>query len=192
MVNRPSPVCSCCGQSDKTYKISLLYLEASARLNQKETANQPELNGLLDDLYPPLESANLNAQVLPDLIRAFAPPAGEKRVTRRIHPDGLVVGFSLMALLMLYQIAADQSESLPFAVIVMSTALLAYLLLRKPLVQRHVEQTQQEQEEHRRIEQATERWMQLYFCSRDKGVFIPGKDQLVPLEQMSNYLRGSK
>lgn len=182
------PGCPCCRRSDKTYKVSLLYLEASARLHRQETIDQPELDGLLADLYPQADS-RIPTHILSQWITTFAPPEGEKRITRRIHPDGMVVGFSMIALLLLYQIATQQPESLPIAVILFFTVLLAYLLLRHPLLHRHAEQVRQEQEENQRIDQATEHWMRLFFCSRDRGVFAPGQERLVPLEQLSEYLR---
>lgn len=37
-------------------------------------------------------------------------------------------------------------------------------------------------------ERAYTRWQQLYYCQRDDGVFIPGQNVFVPIEQMNDYL----
>ena len=37
-------------------------------------------------------------------------------------------------------------------------------------------------------QQAMERWNQLYFCSRDDVVFVPGENLIVPTSQMMDYI----
>ncbi len=187
MVNT-SPACPHCGETDKTYKISLLYLESAARLHQNQTANQPELDSLLDDLGSESNGQEPRSQLLNQFVRSFAPPLGEKHTTRRIHPDAMVIFFSLFSLLLVYQIAVSQPAQLPIIVILIAGSVLAYLLVRKTVVRRYDASVRKELEENARLDTAVTRWMHLYFCSRDKGVFDPEQNRFAPLEQISDLL----
>jgi hypothetical protein len=58
--------------------------------------------------------------------------------------------------------------------------------------QRQVEAVQREHERIRKgHETAIERWNQLYYCSRDDCVFIPGEHTSAPLARMREYLHPS-
>ncbi len=183
-----SPTCPHCGQAGKSYKVSLLYLESTARLHQRQAENQPELDGVISDLLPANSSPTAQAQLLNRLLHSFTPPSGEKRMTRRIHPDMMVAFFGLFLLLLIYQIATTQPGQLPAALILAFGGVLVYLLARKTVLRRYQERIRQEQEENARIENAVARWMRLYFCSRDQGVFDPEQNQFVPLERMSELI----
>jgi len=172
-MNQTSPVCPNCGQADKTYKVSLLYLESAARFNHRDEGNQPELDELLIDLRSEISSQAAQNQLLSQILQSFSPPPGEKHITRRIHPDTMVIFFSLLALLLLYKIAVSQPAQLPIILILLVGSILAYLLGRKAVVRRYENHVRQEQEENARLETAVTRWTHLYFCSRDKGVFDP-------------------
>ena len=37
-------------------------------------------------------------------------------------------------------------------------------------------------------QRAMQKWMSLYYCSRDDGVFIPGQGRFVPIGQMQSFL----
>ena len=37
-------------------------------------------------------------------------------------------------------------------------------------------------------EKAFNKWNQLYYCARDDGVFIPGQNRFVPVDQMTSFL----
>lgn len=182
------PACPHCGHFDQTYKISLLYLECSARLHQKETINQPELDGMLNNLGIDVENQGVSPQLLSQMIQWFAPPEGEKQVTRTIHPDFIVLVFGLVAVFLVYQVSIYQSSQFPIAVIILAAAGLAYLLARKTIVTRYQARMIQEQETNRQVEQAINRWMRLYYCSRDQGIFNPDLNRFVPIEQMRTLL----
>ncbi len=183
-----SPTCPHCGQADKTYKVSLLYLESTARLYQRQAENQPELDGLLSDLLPANAHSITQAQLITRFLHSFTPPSGEKHVTRRVHPDAMVAFFGLFLLLLAYRAATTQPGQLPVILILICGSALAYLLARNAILKRYQERIRQEQEESARVENAVARWMRLYFCSRDQGVFDPEQDQFVPLERMSDLL----
>ncbi len=186
-----SPVCPHCGMKDKTYKVSLLYIESTARLHHHETTNQPELDGLLRDLAPdPLQSA-AQQQLLEKMIASFEPPSGKKQVTRRIHPDAMIVFLWLVGLLVIVQARSVNSPQLPMILLLLGATIVAYLTFRRIIVRRYQESVQKEKDEKEQVEEAISRWMRLYFCSREQIVFAPDENRFVPLEQMSELLSSS-
>jgi hypothetical protein len=187
-MTRSRVVCPQCRQSDRTYKVSLLYLESVARLHHQETTNQPELDSLLEDLYPDDPDSPAQSQWMSHLVKTLAPPEGEKRVTRRIHPDSMVIFFGLFTLIFLYQAAASRSGQFPILAVLTAASLLAYAIARKKIIHRFTTRVQQEQEENERIERAIGSWMKLYLCSRDQGVFNPDTDSFASIENVHRLL----
>jgi hypothetical protein len=181
--------CPHCKQSDKTYKVSFLYVESTARLNHRQVENQPELDGLLADLLDGSGGPRAQTQFLTRLAQALTPPQGEaRRAARRVHPDAMVIFFTLLSSLIVYKVATTQAGQLPIILALLAGGILAYLLARKQVVRRYEEKARQEHAAQARLENAVSRWMHLYFCSRDRGVFLPEQNQLVPLERMSDLL----
>lgn len=186
MINETPTVCPLCRQSDKTYKVSLLYLEGIERINHRVTGNQPEINSLINDLLPAADQAHAQNQLIARFVKDLAPPQGEKRVTRRIHPDSMVVFFGLVLLVVLYQVVANRSPQAPVLVVLFIGGLLAYLLARKTVIQRYLTRVQEEQQENARIERAIGIWMRLYFCSRDQHLFNPDTGQFALAEDVAS------
>jgi hypothetical protein len=185
MLNQ-APVCPQCGQADKAYKVSLLYQESSARISHHEKDHQPELDGLLSDLAADPSRASL--QTLHRLMQSFAPPASENRPSRTLSPDIVAVAFGLIMLVLVSQVAARQPENFPLAVGILFAAGLAYLLFRRPIMQHYRARISEQQETDQRLQEATSRWMRLYYCSRDQGVFDPQQNRIVPVEQIQNLV----
>jgi hypothetical protein len=181
--------CPQCNLADKVYKVSLLYLESSARLNRRERENQPTLEAVLVDLLPQNNSQAFEEQVVSRLIQTFSPPQGEKRVVRRIHPDALVGFFTLLCGFFIFQIASEQPRALPAALIILTAAGTAYLLARKSVIGIYEARKRQETEASEQVEKEVSRWMRLYFCSRDQAVFYPGEVSFAPAEQTRSFLR---
>ncbi len=63
-----------------------------------------------------------------------------------------------------------------------------YFWKRKLLIGKFESRMLAQRSETERVQGAIERWMKLYYCERDKGVFLPGVDRLVPISQISQYL----
>src|SRR5690606_16035044 len=138
-----------------------------------EFTNQPELDAVLADLLPEGSSTVDHNQVIASLVKILEPPSGARRVTRRIHPDWMILFVCAVGLVIAYQSATNDPGDVPIIVSLLSACLLVYLLVRRPVMLRYESQTRQEQEEKNRIEQAVAHWMRLYFCSRDQIVFDP-------------------
>jgi hypothetical protein len=187
-MNDKTIICPQCRQSDKTYKVSLLYLEGTERLNHRETQNQPELNALIEDLLPGGNQPLAQSQLVARLVKNLTPPQGEKKVTRRLNPDSTVIFFGLIMLIVLYQVAVSRSSQAPILAVLLTGGLLAYLLARKTVVQRYAERVRHDQEETARVERAIGIWMRLHFCGRDQCVFDPDTDQFVSPEDIHRLL----
>lgn len=187
-MNNTPIICPQCRQSDKTYKVSLLYLEGTERINHRETQNQPELSALLKDLAPGNGRLPAQSQLVARLVKSFTPPQGEKRVMRHLNPDSTVIFFGLFMLIILYQVAMNRSPQAPVLAVLLTGGLLAYLLARKTVVQRYAERVHRDQEENARVERAIGVWMRLHFCGRDQCVFDPDTDQFVSPEDINRLL----
>jgi len=187
MENSPV-ICPHCRQSDKIYKVSQLYLEGTARINHQDTVDQQKLNNLIGELAPGETNSIAITQLLNRLIKIIAPPEGSKQMSRRIHPDSVVLFFGLLMLVILYQVAVTQPGQLPVLAIILGAGMLAYILARRTVVQRYADHLRREQEENNRVEHAVGKWMRLYFCSRDQGVFNPDTGQYTSTENLHELL----
>jgi hypothetical protein len=182
------PSCPSCGQFNTVFKASLVYLQATERLTRRDDMRQPELDRLLQDLKP-LHPSESEQERLRMLTRVLAPPQGRQKISRRVHPDLMVVFFGSLAVMLLFQMAIEQGEALPVAILLFGASLIGYAIARKSIVNKFDATTRLEVDEKQAVEKAIDLWMRLYICSRDEGGFIPGGKQLVPLDQLSVFLR---
>jgi hypothetical protein len=61
-------------------------------------------------------------------------------------------------------------------------------LYQQTLIARFEQQKAASQEEAQRIRRAIGRWMSLYYCAEDEGVFEAGKNNWTPVDQMLELL----
>jgi hypothetical protein len=184
-----SAACTQCGLSDKTYKVSLLYLEASERLSSPASKELPQLHRFLNDYRASTGTTTDEKSLLTGLIKALSPPSGERRVTRRLHPDLTVTVFGLLAAMVLYRIGVDQPGMFYYAVLIFVVVLVLYVATRKKVIRKYHAWEQTEQNQVSQVSRAVDLWMQSFLCSRDQVVFIPGRPGSAPLEQLRSYLR---
>lgn len=118
----------------------------------------------------------------------FAPPEGKRQQTRPIHPDMVVGALTLVVVVFLYNIIRSQPNMILPVVIVLAIFYLAYFLGRKWILGRYQAEQSQENAHKGNIEAAIGEWMKLYYCARDKGVFDPSENELIPIDQMRTYL----
>lgn len=187
--NTPNQPCPQCQVPDQVYKISVIYLESSTRLNYADELGQPELDRLLDDLCPEISDCSERDHLARQFAQVFAPPGAAPATPSRLHPDLMFGIFLLLLLVMVFQIERSQPEALTTALGLLLAGILAYLLGRRWILRRF--RSGQAQSAEMRIESALKRWGQLYFCSRDRVIFHPDENQPVPLEQFQTYLHES-
>ena len=176
--------CPTCGQTDQVEKVSTLYL-VGIGLNQASKSSEapPDL--------PPTSAwvSALPKEELHMLARRLKPPSsGKQAFTRPLHPDMVVIVFSLILPVFLYGILTSQRPvALPVLVIV-AGAYAAYLWKRRAIVDRFEQNQAKRLSADARARRGVERWMRLYYCNRDDGVFDAHGSELVPADQMPGYL----
>jgi len=182
-----SPVCPSCGQSDRTYKVSLLYVAASARLNHQEMEAKGDLDAVLSALLPEGSDRDRHG-LLQRLVKKFSPPASQRQFTRTVHPDWYVLFGCAIGLFFSYQLAMLRSNALPVIISLIIVGVLVYWISRRAVLSRYHARLDKEKEASGRLDLATARWMGLFYCSRDGFVFDPERQLFVPVEQLGDLL----
>jgi hypothetical protein len=180
-------ICPECNQSDKVEKVSTLYvrgIEVKWRRGQaappEELANSAKRSRLADEM-PKDELVALAVRL--------APPAGKKGTpVRALHPDHTVLALSLVAPIFLYGILTSQPSGL-FVVLPLLAGFYAYYFWqRKRLVAKFLATQQAQKAAEQRIHTGVQRWMRLYYCARDDGIFEPGAREITPADQLAGWL----
>lgn len=170
--------CPSCGQSDQVDKVSTIYLAGIGQ--DRLPANAEPIRLQLQEITP---------DELRRLSRRLKPPASNRRApTRPIHPDMMVVTFSLILPFFLYGIYQSQANILLPVLAVLAGFYALYLWKRRLIIARFERQVAAGKATDERIRRGIERWMKLYYCVRDDAVFEIGKSELVPADQMDWYL----
>ncbi len=176
MPNKPSSRsinCPVCGLSDQVEKVSTIYM-----------------SGIADKRSPEIGQATLiPRQKLRSLSRVLAPPSSGKSVPiRAVHPDTVLIVFSCVLPFFLFGILKQQPIMIIPALLVLACLYGLYFFMRNAVIAKFEREQDSQREAQARIERGIKTWMKLYYCDRDEGVFLPGKDELVPPEQMTSYL----
>ena len=178
----PRPkACPVCGLTDQTDKASSLYVMGIAGNKLAPAEGEPQT--------APLNMTGIPPQELHALGKRLKPPASPKRApTRPLHPDLVVVTFSLIIPLFLYRIYQNQPSVLPVVLALLAVLYILYFWGRKKIIARFERQVQANKASEERIRMGIERWMRLYYCQRDDCVFEPGKQATAPADQMLAFL----
>lgn len=180
-------ICPDCRQADQVEKVSTIYVLGVEKKWRARNTRAPT-----DDPAPPARSALVEAmapEALQALTRRLAPPAAKKEVPMRsIHPDLVVLTLSLVAPIFLYNIAFTQLNMLPLALAVLACFYGYYFWQRNTILARFQAQQDAQQAAAKRIQRGIQRWMKLYYCAREDGVFEPGNEALTPADQIAGYL----
>jgi hypothetical protein len=187
MLSEPVPTCPNCHQADKSFKVSLLYLEGSAWLSQHSLDQGGNLDQVMKEYLPDSSTKAAQDQFVTRLKALLAPPSGQKEAIRQIHPDGMVGFFLIVSIVIVYKALSSQPGSVPLILILIAAGFTAYFIFRKTLVSRYNMHKRQGQQEIARIEKAISRWMRTYFCARDQSVFDPITGQNASLEQVKAF-----
>jgi hypothetical protein len=180
--------CPQCHQETNSYKISVLFIQALAYLNHQEDASSKELGQFLHDVLPETQERPVIESYLSHMVKVISPPHGERKVTRRIHPDGMIAFLLSIALTIIFLASKDQPGAVPGLIILTIFCAVIYLITRQMLLKRYNQSKLQEQREVDRISVAVSNWMKMYLCSRDNIVFEPDHGHWSPVENMQNFL----
>ena len=178
----PRPkACPVCGLSDQTDKASTLYVMAIGGDKLAPIEGEPQT--------APLNLTGIPPQELRALGKRLKPPASPKRApTRPLHPNLVVVTFSLIIPLFLYRIYQNQPSVLPVVLALLAVLYILYLWGRKKIIARFERQVQANKASEERIRMGIERWMRLYYCRRDDIVFEPGLSPTAPAGEMMVFV----
>lgn len=179
--------CPECGQSDLVDKVSKIYMTA---IERKYAARNKGKQQLTDSENGRLKiDSMMNSQELSGLTKKLSPPtSGKKSTFRPIHPDLVVLVFSLISPIFLYRIAINQQVMLPWILLLMAVFYGFYFWKRKYLTARFDAQLQAQKAAEERVQNGIKRWMQLYYCARDEIVFNPLDSQSVQVDLINGYL----
>ena len=176
--------CPTCGQTDQVEKVSTLYLVGIGLNRQPQPGKAPldllPVNPWVSAL-PPAELAALARRLKP-------PSSGKQGFSRPLHPDMIVVVFSLVLPIFLYGMWTSQRPVLPVVIAILVCAYALYFWQRKAILARFQRNQASRQSAEERARRGVERWMSLYYCHRDDGVFPAHSGQLIPTDQMPGYL----
>ena len=188
-MKKPDAVCPKCKNIDEVYKVSVIYLSG---LESIKSSTPPEDNTFDNIFGQPSQQIGrrfIDQAAKRSLVSKFAPPSSEKqRIRRSIHPDYAMFATMLLALFMLYQIFIQQRGVFLPALLIILGVTAFYLLGRKKINARYMEKQRDRSQETRKIEEAIERWMSLYYCAADFAIFDEERLVSVPLQEMNHYL----
>ena len=120
------------------------------------------------------------------LSKRLTPPASRTEAfSRPIHPDQVVLVFSLIAPVFLYGVWQSQPASLWLMLVILAAFYGFYFWRRKGIVERFETRQRTQKSSDARVRQAVERWMRLYYCARDESVFDPRDGESAPVDQMA-------
>ena len=178
--------CPVCGQSDQVAKVSTIYLEGIG-LNRLPDVKKSS-NHSMTSSSSTLTGLHITPRNLYLISRQLAPPAGKSAAIRPVHPDIIIVGFSIVIPFFLAGIFSAQTKFIIPAVFVLLGFYSLYFSQRSRMIARYEEKQAEIKFAAKRIENGIQTWMKLYYCRRDDGVFMPGKMELVQTEEMQSYL----
>ncbi len=176
----PRPLCPLCKQNDRVEKASAIYIEGLSSQQRLKKATEGD---------SPKRLTRLTPEEVRSLSSRLAPPAAPTRVQPRpIHPDLVVVVFSLILPIFLLGIAKSQAALLfPILGFVVLVYLL-YFFSRRRILKRFDQQQTERQANTEKIETAIKNWMSLYYCARDAVLFNPNNPRTVPIDEMNSIL----
>lgn len=195
------PACPTCGQQDQVAKVSTLYLTAiglnrlpgrsqpSGSSNEIHADLDPDANNLQPGTSAGLQVSAISGSELKIISRKIKPPASPKQAFNRpVHPDTVVLSFSLLVPFFIFGILQSQASMLIPMIIILVVAYGLYIWQRKKIIQRFNLNLAEKTAAEKRIRRALDRWMHLYYCLRDDVVFQPDDGQATPVDLIHGYL----
>ncbi len=186
--------CPTCGKTETVGKVSTIYLVGIGLVRKeagKQTVLEPgsTLQTARREVEPPDWLKRLTVAEQRQLSKRLAPPAaGTSGLTRPIHPDWVIGAATLIVPVFLVGIVKSQPGMLVPLLAILGLFYAIYFYLRIGLVKRFARQEAQRQTAAEHARQGIERWMRLFYCVEDDGLFEPGQGGLVPAEQIAGVL----
>jgi hypothetical protein len=180
-------LCPQCGQADQVEKVSSLYVYGIEK-KWGRRGTDPSQN------RTPSSSRSAFLEEMPEaelltLSRRLAPPAAKKESGMQpIHPDLIVLAFSLVAPIFLYGVLTSQSGGLVYVLPLLAAFYAFYFWKRREFIAKFQAQQDARQAAKVQVRYGLQRWMSLYYCARDDVVFKPGAGEFTPADQLAGFL----
>lgn len=174
------PVCPKCASNTRIFKVSQVYIAGITAAQNRSEADRRLLEAVLGEAD---ETGGWDAQLIP-----FAPPAVKPAAAPSIHPDFAVFLAAVCALAFISLSFLDDTRLAMYGYILLGSAILAYILGRRRILERFRIPTREAKEEARRVAGQVLRWSRLYYCAQDGCVFDPVRGDWSTLEDLPDYL----
>jgi hypothetical protein len=181
---KKAETCPVCGETDKTLKISQVYLESISKEELIEGKNKKSLRMILGDEAGVPYKGKFNTE----FIRAFSPPSGKTAIFRSVHPDEVMGAMFLLSLFFLYNIYLQQYGAFWIAGIIFVAMIVFYIAARKTIIAKYQKSKDETVQSNDKIKNSIKHWMELYYCARDKVVYHPQKNEYFEVSEIKDYL----
>lgn len=176
-------ICPICERAEMVNKVSAIYIHA---LQAKKSASEKNGRALVPDLAA---LRGIPDEELPALGKRLAPPASPRELpTRPVHPDLVVLVFSLVLPIFLAGIRSNQPVMFVPVVAILVLCYLFYFWKRGAAIAKFERQRAIRQASGERVKRGVERWMRLYYCAEDDAVFEAGSQASAPADLIAGYL----
>jgi hypothetical protein len=176
--------CPQCGHTRNVEKVSTIYLVGIGLKNQAP-GNEAPVAPVKYNLVGLDEVERRN------LARRLKPPASRRRLqSRPLHPDLIVITFSLIIPFFLYGIYTSQLNTLLPVLGLLAVVYGLYLWKRKAIIARFEGRQAAQRAADERVRQGIQRWMKLYYCADEDIVFTPGSTETLPAERITDIWQG--
>lgn len=175
--------CPQCGGGGCVEKVSTIYL-VGIGLNTQAVEINSSGRPVKYNLVELTEAERRN------LARRLKPPASRRRIqSRPLHPDLIVITFSLLIPLFVLEIYNTQIKSFLPVLGMLGLVYGFYFWKRKAIIAGYQSRQSAQQANDELVRQGIERWMKLYYCAQDDIVFTPDSSDSLPADRISEFWR---
>ena len=175
-----TPACPICGSAARVYKLSQVYVAGITETADRSRADEELLIDVFGGAGSPTE--------LSQLVSSFAPPAALPRRRLPLHPDMVMLIAAVGAMVGVVFVNNSRPGLLWPTLAAGGLVAAAYLFSRRSIVRRFLLSRQVLEGVRQTDGKITGRWLQTYFCSRDRCVFNPSRADYASLDQVKKYL----
>jgi len=177
-------ICPACKLGDQIEKVSSIYIH-SLELRRK---NPKSSNDSRENISAPVSSQLSNHQIKL-LSQKLKPPSTPRQAfTRPVHPDVVVITFSMIIPFFLYGIFSSQKSFLTPSLVILASLYALYIWKRGQIIAKFQRDLDERTGAEMKAKRGIERWMKMYYCARDDGVFDLTRNELIPVDFLPGYL----
>lgn len=176
------PNCPICQSDAGVFKVSQIYVAGITRAENRSVDDRRTLVSIYGKEL-------LSAAEIHQVTLQFGPPSGRSQVVRPVHPDLVAGMFSAVAVVFLLNTFWVASSVFWAILVIWLVSLALYWSTRKPVLNRYRGLEITARGDRKAVEISVGKWMKAYYCSEDGCVFMPGRTDAAPLNQLQQYLQ---